>query len=88
MGAKCYDCKYQGRVPGSAHSSCKHPDLDADSNVFGALVEMLSGKFNEVAKKLNIKGNPMGMRNGWFSWPADFDPTWLVNCDGFSGKDK
>ena len=32
---------------------------------------------------LHIKGDPMGIRGGWFSWPGDFDPIWLDACDGF-----
>ncbi len=29
-------------------------------------------------------GNAHGIRNGWFMWPINFDPNWLVSCDGFS----
>jgi hypothetical protein len=36
--------------------------------------------------KLNIKGNPHGIRNGWFNWPMNFDPTWLEQCEGFHAK--
>ena len=39
---------------------------------------------NRIAK---VKGNPTGVRNGWFSWPFNFDPSWLVSCDGFGKKD-
>lgn len=37
-----------------------------------------------------VKGNPHGIRSGWFLWPLNFDPTWLEECDGFSDdlKDK
>ena len=35
---------------------------------------------------LNIKGHPHGIRNGWFMWPVNFDPGWLLNCDGFEAK--
>ena len=37
--------------------------------------------------ELNIKGHPHGIRNGWFMWPVNFDPTWLLNCDGFEAKE-
>ena len=39
-------------------------------------------------KKLNIKGNPYGIRSGWFNWPYNFDPVWLENCNGFKGKEE
>lgn len=25
-----------------------------------------------------------GIKKGWFRWPMNFDPTWLIACDGFS----
>ena len=34
----------------------------------------------------HVVGNLMGVRRGWFRWPANFDPTWLEECDGFSAK--
>jgi hypothetical protein len=33
-----------------------------------------------------VSGNPSGIKHGWFMWPLNFDPTWLVSCDGFSDK--
>jgi hypothetical protein len=56
--------------------------------MFGALVELLQGKFNAAAAKLNIQAEEYGVRSGWFMWPANFDPTWLVNCDGFESKEE
>lgn len=88
MKANCYKCEYRGKVAGSAHSRCNHPLVKQDDNDFGALVDMLAGKNIEAAKKLNIKANPQGVRNGWFAWPANFDPVWLINCDGFKQKEE
>lgn len=34
----------------------------------------------------HVEGNPHGIRHGWFYWPWNFDPTWLVSCDGFAEK--
>lgn len=34
--------------------------------------------------KANVEGNEIGIKNGWFLWPLNFDPTWLISCDGFS----
>jgi hypothetical protein len=82
----CYKCKYRGTIPGDAHSRCCHPEVKVDDNPFGALVDMLGGKTTEAAKKLNIQGDPHGVRNGWFCWPANFDPVWLRNCEGYEEK--
>lgn len=38
---------------------------------------------NHTAK---VVGDKHGIRNGWFRWPVNFDPVWLVSCDGFSDK--
>lgn len=48
--------------------------------------------FNEknivLRRKLRITGNPYGIRNGWFTWPVNFDPVWLENCNGFKNKEE
>jgi hypothetical protein len=36
--------------------------------------------------ELGIRGNPHGIRKGWFNWPWNFDPVWLDNCDGFTPR--
>ena len=82
----CYKCEYRGTIPGDAHSRCNHPEVKQNDNEFGALVEMLQGKSNEAAKKLGIKGHEQGIRKGWFCWPANFDPTWLMECKGFKER--
>ena len=79
----CYKCKHRRNIPGNCHSKCNHPEVKTDSNSFGTLIELLAGNFTEVIKKLNIRGNPQGIRNGWFMWPANFDPAWLESCNGF-----
>lgn len=28
-----------------------------------------------------------GVAHGWFNWPWNFDPVWLVACEGFEAKD-
>ena len=35
-----------------------------------------------------VKGNETGIRSGWFIWPLNFDPVWLVECNGFSTDKK
>lgn len=83
----CYKCKHRGEVPGDAHSCCRHPLVKIDDNPFGAMVDVLGGKTAEARKELNISGHPQGIRGGWFLWPANFDPTWLLTCNGFEAAD-
>ncbi len=35
---------------------------------------------------LDIEGHEHGKKHGWFYWPVNFDPTWLLRCDGFEVK--
>lgn len=88
MKPNCYECQYRGDLAGDAHSCCNHPDIKKDSNMFGAIIEALQGNFIEAIHKLNIRANAHGIKNGWFIWPANFDPVWLENCDGFKQKEK
>jgi hypothetical protein len=37
----------------------------------------------EAAKTLNISGDIHGIKHGWFNWPWNFDPVWLLSCNGF-----
>ena len=33
-------------------------------------------------------GNPHGVSKGWFNWPFNFDPIWLISCNGYKEKQK
>jgi hypothetical protein len=76
----CYECKHRGNVPGDAHSCCEYPGNDTGLFSFFS-EENLKNKI-----KLNVKGHPQGVRMGWFLWPVNFDPTWLISCNGFENK--
>ena len=73
----CYECQYRGSVPGDAHSCCHYPGTDTE------LFAMFDSGNRELAKELHITANAHGVRNGWFMWPVNFDPVWLLTCDGF-----
>ena len=76
----CYKCEYRGMVPGDAHSCCEYPGNDT------GILSFFEPKNKENAIKLGIKGHPQGIRSGWFMWPVNFDPTWLLECNGFLKK--
>ena len=77
----CYECKYRGKVPGDAHSCCKYPGNDID------MFSVFEPKNVANAIKLNVTAREHGVKNGWFMWPVNFDPTWLISCDGFAAKE-
>lgn len=35
-----------------------------------------------------MEANTYGVKMGWFLWPYNFDPVWLIKCDGFTPKPK
>lgn len=82
----CYTCKYRKDLPGSAHSSCHHPTTKENhDDPLGSIIALLGGN-NDIVPKINIKANPHGIRSGWFNWPYDFDPVWLISCEGYEEK--
>jgi len=92
MSKNCYTCKYRGSIPGDAHSCCKHPDLAEETNdPLSGLMAILASvgrtppqvSTQAIAAKFEIKANPHGIRQGWFNWPWNFDPTWLENCNAY-----
>lgn len=36
---------------------------------------------------IEVIGDKYGKSQGWFMWPFNFDPTWLVSCSGFKQKE-
>ena len=88
----CYRCRWRRDVPGSAHSSCHHPANkklleDPMMNILGIFAS--AGRLPPMqGKGLKVKGHPHGIRNGWFNYPWNFDPAWLLECDGFEPEDE
>lgn len=33
---------------------------------------------------LRVRAEPHGIANGWFLYPVNFDPIWLIECTGFA----
>lgn len=80
----CYECKHRRDLIGDAHSMCVHPETCQYDDQIEALMDtIIKGSNLQAAQKLNIQGHPHGIKCGWFIWPANFDPVWLENCNGF-----
>jgi len=86
----CYKCKWRGDVPGDCHSSCHHPKCKkVVDDPLGAVMSILGDKPTRglsTMTGLKVKGNPHGIKSGWFNHPINFDPVWLLECDGFEEK--
>lgn len=88
----CYKCKHRGTVPGSAHSSCKHPSLGKARNdpmlsILATLASVNRVESFQLQSELNVTAKQHGIDNGWFIWPWNFDPVWLLTCNGFQEKE-
>lgn len=77
----CYKCIHRGVLPGDAHSKCCHPEATRglDSNNIAAMAEAYRGKATAGQRKLGIRG-------GGQTWPANFNPSFLTNCEGFEAQ--
>jgi len=92
----CYKCKWRREVPGSAHSSCAHPSMQALAadplgQLLGTLASVgrsapISGQ-SMVQDAIRVKANQRGIERGWFNHPWNFDPVWLEECSGFENKE-
>ena len=69
----CYACRHRRSISGDAHSLCAHP------NALAAAAGI---------PVMTVKGHPHGIRSGWFVFPFNFDPVWLLECSGFEAVDK
>lgn len=87
----CYDCKFKGSVPGSAHSSCNIlKEAITDSSKRTQLELLLATHQVKLTMGENeepmVKMNEHGIKNGWANWPLDFDPVWIEDCKFFNEK--
>ncbi len=39
-----------------------------------------------AAANAKVEASKFGVERGWFHWPLNFDPKWLVACDSFQPK--
>lgn len=79
---QCYECRYRGDLPGDAHSCCKYPGVRT------SMPAILDSENALIQDRLGITADQYGFMKGWFFWPANFDPAWLIECKGFTPKDK
>jgi hypothetical protein len=94
---KCYQCKFRGTVPGSAHSSCtvirKLGEGMEEGKIAALELAFMTGNAKLTTQTENgeadaIKLDPQGVKNGWANWPFDFDPVWVEKCDMFIDKEE
>jgi hypothetical protein len=87
-------CKWEGVNIGTHHIKCCHPSLgEMNDNPIGDLIGLLvtghrgSGGILQNTPELNIIAEASSIRNGYFTFPFNFDKIWLLNCDGWEKPD-
>jgi len=86
MKPDCYQCKHVRSIPGDVHKHCVHPEVA--SRQLGILPALVSqSRLSSLWQRLGIEADVFGMKHGWFLWPINFDPTWLLNCNGYEPKE-
>ena len=77
----CHDCKFKQTQGHTHHISCtvldQEPALKIQCFIAGQT-------FAKVGAYVALK--PHGVKNGWASWPLDFDPIWVEDCKFFQEK--
>jgi len=91
----CRKCIHRRCIPGDAHSRCAHPVLPDDvKDPFNEIMAIFASvgrsapMVHAAALELGITAKEAGIRKGWFNWPWNFDPVWLVSCNGFDPRSK
>lgn len=92
MGEKpdCYKCEHRRKLVSNAHSKCVHPLTGKGSrNEIRDLISSIGTiPISEKAViSLDVKAHSRGVEMGWFAWPVNFDPVWLLSCSGFEEKE-
>lgn len=90
MRDTCYECKHRGTVVNSRHSSCCHPEalkVEQSGELLFILMEgyVKNSRVNQVTN-IKVEAAEQGIKGGWFMWPWNFDPLWLISCSGFEVK--
>ena len=88
MKPDCYLCRHRGTIPGSSHSCCNHPGNVMTDH--GRVLNMLGGDtaaavslIHAPLSEIKVVGHDRAVSKGWFNWPYNFDPRWLLECSGF-----
>jgi hypothetical protein len=93
----CYKCGYRRPVPGSAHSSCAHPEVKGSEvaqdplhqlmAIFGSVGRVPPSADGNAMQKMGVTCNSEhAIQQGWFNWPWNFDPVWVASCGGFKSQ--
>lgn len=83
----CHHCRFKRRLLGNVHIACKHPSVTHryEKDLYGMLTPN-AGKGGIYPNELDVWGRHTAMAKGWFAWPFNYGPVWLLRCIGYESK--
>ena len=81
MRGACIGCRFQRRLDHHHHCKCKHPSIRGTLVSFVVLREIIAHGESE-RQGIKVIGDSNGIKSGWFNFPVNFDPIWLLSCTG------
>lgn len=89
MSGACWGCLHSRTIPGNAHLACHHPaTLVAHRHPLAPVITVTGNALPLAVPGLSVAGLDQGIDRGWFAHPFNFDPVWLVACDGYAPEDE
>ena len=81
----CKDCKFKGPIAfGSGHHrTC----VALTDDLTGQLLLTQASIKDKTTGEDAVVQNPHGVKNGWCTWPINFDPIWIESCIFFTERD-
>ena len=77
----CNNCIFKQTQGHTHHLSCTVLDTEPELKVQAFVAGQSSGQFGSY-----VQLHPHGVKNGWASWPYEFDPIWIEDCKFFEEK--
>ncbi|MCP4897026.1 MAG: hypothetical protein GY906_08630 [bacterium] len=78
---QCHRCTHKGILPGDAHIQCLHPK--AQANMPSDPIAAMAEAFITGAAAARVE---LGIVGGGDTWPANFNPGYLEQCNGYTPK--
>lgn len=83
--SNCHNCVFKKNIPGDCHVACAHPAVV--NNASKILLITLNGQSRELEPILGFHMHDHGVREGWATFPVNYDPIWMVGeCKLFIDK--
>lgn len=84
--AACTSCQHRRALPGTVHIRCGHTGVKESRNQ--ELLAVWGYPDLGLMGQAGVTCQVHGLRSGWFGWPWNFDPVWLLTCAWYAPEEK